>query len=91
MFLGDDSRWVSIFTFKDARSENAEDAQTAAPFLCLKCWLNSAEWLIIFLYPNQAVYLSSSCNLAKDEHIFSSLSLSCVQAFSLRYIMELLA
>ena len=67
-------------------SDGAEDAPTGAPFLCLKCWLNSAGWLIIFLYQNQAAYLSSSCNPAKDEHIFGSLSLSYVQAFSLRYI-----
>ena len=74
-----------------AGSDGAEDAPTGASFLCLKCWLNSAGWLIIFLYQNQAVYLSSSCNLAKNGHIFTSLSLSCVQAFSLRYMMELLA
>ena len=74
-----------------AGSEGAEDAPTGTPFLCLKCWLNSAGWLIIFLYQNQADYLLSSCNLAKDGHIFASLSLSCVQAFSLPYIMELLA
>ena len=47
--------------------------------------------IVIFLCQNQAAYLLSAYNPAKDEHIFASLSLSCVQAFSLRYIRELLA
>ena len=80
-----------LLAVRSGGSDGAEDAPTGAPFLCLKCRLNSAGWLIIFLYQNQAAYLSSSCNPAKDEHIFASLSLSCVQAFSLRYIVELLA
>lgn len=61
-------------SWRTEKSEGAEDTPLGAPFLYLKCRLNSVGWLIIFLYQNQVVYLLSSYNAAKNRHIFAPLS-----------------